>query len=524
MRLITLYALMAVLMTSVWSADPNMKKRAEALTRTEMQSVIQFLGHDLLEGRAPGTRGGELAELYSQSLFKWMGLQPGWNGEYLQPFTMKAFTTTDLSVESGETRLNYLEDVVGNSVSDKDVFSLEGEAVFIGFGIKSDIWNWDDFKKTDLRDKIVIVRVNDPGSIDSKLFEGKIMTYFGRWRYKIEEAQAQGAKAILIIHTDASAGYGWHVVQNSWSGEQLHLPESLCNNLKFSGWIKESVLRTLLASHKIDLDRLYTASMKKSFKPVPLGLPLKISGKGSHREIKASNVVAEIPGNSGKRIVLLAHIDHLGVNPNVTDTDRIFNGAIDNGSAVAALMLTSRILNEFRDQLQHTITVIACQAEEEGLLGSMYYVMTTDRSNILAAINFESSPVWENSRSIMGVGARFSTLEDMIKEIAAEEGVKYSEFSLNDQGFFFRADQYPFAQHNIPAAWISAGEEFVSGRNHLREFFTGDYHTPKDEYDPDWDLGSLRQTVKYALMLVEGIEAAKEPPRWKRKLTFPIIK
>ena len=187
------------------------------------------------------------------------------------------------------------------------------------------------------------------------------------------------------------------------------------------------------------------------------------------------------------------------------------------------MLLTARVLNEFRSRLEHTITLLACQAEEEGLLGSMEYAMHADRTKIDAVINFESSPVWEESDSLFGVGARFSTLEDLLVEIAKEEGVAYEEFSMSDQGFFYRSDQYPFATHGIPAIWISAGERFRSGTNHLRDFFTGDYHTPRDEFDPAWDLGALRQTIKYAVRLVEKLDRAPEPPRWKIRLTFPTV-
>ncbi|MGD9549358.1 MAG: M28 family peptidase, partial [Candidatus Krumholzibacteriia bacterium] len=518
MRRWILCTLFAVLATTNFASE--LGEKAKSLTRAEMQSVIELLGHDLFEGRAPGTRGGDLAEICCRGLFQWMGLEPGWKGDYFQPFTMQAVTTEEMTVTAEGQSFDHPGELVGSSLSGTENHSLEGELVFAGFGIRSDIWDWDDYKDSDVKGKIVVVRVNDPGSMDPNLFEGSTMTYFGRWIYKIEEARAQGARAILLIHTDRSAGYGWAVVQNSWGGEELYLPKDIGGGLEFSGWIREDALRRLLSSRRIDLDRLYRASMKKSFRPVPLELRMKIECRSRLREVRANNVVGEIPGKSGKRIVLLAHIDHLGRNP-ALEGDQIFNGAVDNGSAVAALMLTTRILGQCRDRLRHTVTVLACQAEEEGLLGSMHYVMNTDRSNILAAVNFESSPVWEESRSLMGVGARFSTIEGMLKEIAAAEGVEYTEFSLNDRGFFYRSDQYSFARHNIPAVWISAGEETVNGTNTLRNFFTGNYHTPKDEYDPDWDLGALRQTIRYALMLVEKIDQAEDAPRWVRKLTFP---
>lgn len=495
-------------------------QKAAALSRTELQSVVQFVGHDLLEGRAPGTRGGVLAELYTQSLFKWIGLAPAGTDGYFQPFTMQAFTPQALSMEAAGQTFLYLEDVVGNAVREQAEFALEGEAVFVGFGIETPIYAWDDFKKADLKDKILIVRANDPGSIDPTLFEGQEMTFFGRWTYKIEAAAKTGAKAILIIHTDKSAGYGWHVVQNSWSGEQLFLPESLKNDLVFRGWLKESALRRILAAQKIDLDQLYAASMKRDFQPVPLGFKAKLNGRTSFRKVQARNVVAEIPGKSPERVVLIAHTDHLGINPNLKG-DSILNGTIDNGSALAAMLLTARVLNECKDRLKYSVTFLACQAEEEGLLGSTYYARHTDRRNILAAINFESSPVWERSNNLFGVGARFSTIEDLLKQVAEESGVRYSSFSMTNQGFFFRSDQFPFARLGIPAVWISAGEEFQSGRNWLREFFTGNYHTVRDDFDPTWNLDSLRQTVEFAVKLVEKINQSPEKPRWKAKLPFP---
>jgi len=497
----------------------DLARRADELTRTEMQSVMQFLGHDLLEGRATGTRGGELAERYCQSMFQWMGLAPGHQGGYFQPFTMKGFVTRELIMEAGGQRLGFRDDVVGSWVRESTDFSVEGEAVFAGFGIRSEAWGWDDFKQADLKGKVLIVRVSDPGSVDPRLFEGQTMTYFGRWTYKIEAAARAGAKAILLIHTDRSAGYDWTVVQNSWSGEQLHLPQSLDGPLEFRGWIREEALARVLAARGLPLEKLYAASMKRGFWPIPLNLRVTLRGRSEFRRVEARNVVAEIPGRRPERVVLVAHLDHLG---STRPGGEVFNGTIDNGSAVTALLLTARILNEHRGQLPCSVSILASQAEEEGLLGSTHYVGSTDRQNILAAISFESTPVWGESGSLMGIGARHSTLEDLLKEIAAVEKVDYREFSMSDRGFFFRSDQFSFAQYGIPAVWLSAGEEVRTGSNPLRDFFTGTYHTVRDDFDPAWDLGALRQTIKYAVMLVERIGQAKAPPRWKSRLAFPV--
>jgi len=499
----------------------DMEHAVEALSRNELASVIRVLADDLLEGRAPGTRGGELAELVSEGLMAWMGLAPGWQGGYRQPFQLKGFTTTALTVKGRGRRLAFLEEVVGSYLREHREFDVRGEAVFAGFGVRAPLWQWDDYKDTPMAGRVVLVRVNDPGSIHPDLFEGSTLTYYGRWRYKIEEAARQGARGILLIHTDASAGYGWPVVRNSWGGESLHLPASLANGLEFAGWISEAALRRLLAGSGIDLEALYAASQRRDFRPVSLGFSLRMAGRQEYRTVTAHNVVGEIPGQRRERIVLVAHIDHLGRDER-RGGDQIFNGAIDNAAAVAAMLLTARILKEHQASLTYSVTVLACQAEEEGLLGSTHYVAETDRASIVAAINFESTPVWGPSRSVMGVGARYSTLEDLLHGVAARAGVSYSEFSMAEQGFFFRSDQFSFARAGIPALWISAGEDFASGRNHLKEFFTGAYHTPDDEFEPAWELESLRQTVRYAVMLVEAINRAPEPPRWKRPLDFPV--
>jgi Zn-dependent M28 family amino/carboxypeptidase len=500
----------------------TLQERIKHLSKAEMQSIIEFLGDDLLEGRAPGTRGGDLAERYIRSLFKLMNLEPGINNNYLQPFKLKGFTLNELAVTAAGINLNYPEDIVGTFTREEKKFQLEAEAVFVGFGIKTDRWDWDDYKKVDVRDKIVIARVNDPGMYIPTIFEGKVLTYFGRWTYHIEEAVRRGAAGILLIHTDASAGYDWNVVKNSWSGEELYLESDLKNNLKFRAWIKESSLRKVLETQRINLDKLYKTSLKKRFKPVSLGFNIKVNGKNSFRELFNNNVVAEIPGKSEKKIVISAHIDHLGKHSNQSG-DTIFNGAIDNGSAVASMMMTAKILKEFQKDLYYTIVVLACNAEEAGLLGSKYYVQTVlDRENIISNINFESTPVWGKTSDFMAVGGRFSTLEDMLKTIVENEGLKYTYFSMVNQGFFYRSDQFSFARYNIPAIWISAGENDDSGEKKYLHFWKTNYHTVRDEYDPQWQLEGMRQTIQMTLLLIDHLNKTKEIPKWKGKLTFPM--
>jgi Zn-dependent M28 family amino/carboxypeptidase len=508
---------LSLLFLASLSGGSDRQDRCAGLTRGQLQSVIEFLSADALEGRAPGTRGGELAENFMHSLFKQLGLESRY-----QPFALLGFQLSSLEVAAAGRTLAYPEEVVGSYVRPESEFSLEGDAVFAGFGIRTPLWRWDDFKDSDLRGKVLLVRVNDPGLFDERVFEGSVLTYFGRWTCKVEEAAKAGAAAILLIHTTPTAGYDWQVVKNSWSGEEIYLPSSLENDLKFRGWISEAGLRSLLAAKKIDLERLYRRSLRRDFRPVDLGFKVRISGRNVSRRLEARNVVATLPGRSGKDIVLSAHIDHLGRDERRTG-DRIFNGAIDNGSAVAALALVAKVFAESGRELRHGLTFLACQAEEAGLLGSRFFVAGRERGSIVANINFESTPVWEASLDAFAEGAQYSSLEATVRQVAAAMGLGFSRFSGSDQGLFYRSDQFPFAQAGIPAIWLSAGERTASGRNRLAEFFKGGaYHTVKDEFDPGWELEGLRQTVGLAVGIIERLEATGEVPRWSGRIPFPM--
>ncbi len=497
----------------------DQKSAPASPSHEQLQSVIEFLADDLLEGRAPATRGGELAEKYLLSLFKFMDLQPDTPQGFLQKFTAKGFTTTTVQLESDGAIYRYSDDIMGNYTGGEGDFSLEGEAVFAGFGIKADPWNWNDYK-SGVKDKILILRATDPGFFIPNIFEGKTQTFYGRWTYKMEEAMRQGAKAVFIIHTPETANYGWTVVQNSWSHESLYLPSAIDGSLVFRGWIREECMKRLLAAKNINLDELYRKSLDRNFEPVPLGFNLRIAGHSVMRDVTTSNVVARIPGKCEKRIVLSAHIDHLGKSDK-KDQDSIYNGAIDNGSAVAALVLTAKRLKEMEKDLYYGITILACEAEEQGLLGSRYYVGNTDRNNIILDINFESSPVWEKSSSFFAEGSRFLDIDRQLEEVSKKSGLKISHFSMVEQALYFRSDQFPFALKGIPGIWISAGEDFASGRDHIKEFFTGDYHKVTDEYHTDWELESLKQTVDVAVQLIEEFNRTKAVPHWKTGLAMP---
>ncbi len=521
----TCIPLIFLLISTGWSqTSKDLQKIINSVSKKEMQSTLEFLSSDLLEGRAPGTRGGELAEQYMKSVYKLLDFEP-YEGNYFQPFTLKGFKINQLSMTLNNTPCRYYDEFIAGYTGNEKQFSLSGKVVFAGFGIISPDWNWNDYKNTSVAGKIVLIRVNEPDPSNPELFNGPALTYYGRWIYKIEEAARQGVKGILLIHTAESAGYGWQVVQNSWSGEELYLPSQLENNLVFRGWIQEEKLRKILSDQGISLDQLYEQSENRDFQPIDLDLTMTASGSNNFRTVNTRNVVGVIPGNNAtwkeKAIILSAHIDHLGKDPSL-EGDKIYNGAIDNASAVAAMITTAKILKQYQLHLQYSVIVLACQAEESGLLGSRYFASSINPENIIVNINFESTPVWENSRDIMAIGARYSSLEGIIQDLVEKQNLDYSYFSMSNQGFFYRSDQFSFARQGIPAIWISAGEDFISGKNRIKEFFMGNYHTVKDEYHPEWPLESFKQTVEISVLLIDYLNQYTPEITWKGKMTFPV--
>lgn len=307
---------------------------------------------------------------------------------------------------------------------------------------------------------------------------------------------------------------------------ELFLEEDARTDLLYRGWVREDALVRLLPGGRPALERLYAASRKRSFEPVDLGFDLEISGTSAARAIQASNVAARLPGETDRDIVLSAHIDHLGQRDPAPgedpSADRIYNGALDNASALTAMVFTARALARSPVPQRYGITLLACHAEEAGLLGNRFFVRTAGASRFVADINFESTPVWERAGTLLGVGARFSSLEGDLARVAERLGVGTAEFSLVNQGFFYRSDQFSFARAGVPSLWISAGEDDASGQRRYEQFWKTTYHTVNDAYDPSWPLEGLAQTVEAVTLLVEEIQGRSEPPVLRGDLPFPV--
>jgi len=504
----------ACLWTGAVTGQPVARPRFDPAA---FEAHARFLSSDLLEGRGIATRGGQLAASYIEAVFRAAGLQPGFDGGFRQPLAMTAFRgdpEAHIGVEIGMLRQHLLlgEEIVAINYGLPDD-RLTSDVFFVGYGIHAPTERWDDYEGVDVRGRLLLAFVNEPGRDDPTRFRGPALTIHGRWTTKLEEAARRGAAGMLLIHTEEDAGYGWQVTFNSLSREKFRLADDPWR-LPFSGWIAEPALRRLLGAAGLQLEQLRAEAEKPGFRPRPLPIRMTVEARRSVRSVQGENVVGVLPGERPGVVVLSSHFDHLGIGPEVAG-DNIYNGAVDNGSALAMLLALAQGLPAMPAAQRPTLVFAAVDAEEEGLLGSTYYTRHPARplAGTLANINFEMTNPWGPTRDLLGIGAEHSELEAMLGRVAARRGLRVSADVAREQGFFFRSDQLAFAQAGVPALWLDGGTDYEGhapewGAQRRAAYRDATYHRPSDVVGADWDWRGLQQLAEVAVDLIGEITAA----------------
>ncbi len=532
----TTTVLVLLLLSGCGSASNNAAK--QTITEEELIEDIRVLASDDFEGRFPGTPGGEKTEQLLKAEFEALGLQPG-NGEsYFQRVPLVEITaeaSADLVV-SGNGRtvtFDYGNAFVGGTRRVVDGVQLDqSDVVFVGYGVVAPEYGWDDYAEVDVTGKTVVILVNDPGfaTKDEALFRGNIMTYYGRWTYKFEEAARQGAAAAIIVHETEPAGYPWSVVENGWTGPQSYQMSS-DNNMSRSaveGWISAEAARTLFTLAGKDYDKEKAAAATASFDATPLGLSASVTVQNTIRRSSGNNVLALLPGTTrpDEIVVFMGHWDHLGKDESL-EGDKIYNGARDNAMGTAALIELAEAFQNLDHGPERSILFLAVTAEEQGLLGSAYYaanpVFALDKT--VAAINIDASGIWGRTHDVTVVGKGNSELDRYVDRAASVQGrVAHAELEP-EKGFFFRSDHFSFAKVGVPSLYLDNGFDSVEhgaewGRQKSDEWTSTHYHRPSDEYNDEWDLSGFVEDLQ--LLVDVGAELANTTdfPEWSPQSAF----
>ncbi len=506
----------------------------EPISAREIDAHIRYLSDDLLEGRAVGSRGIELAAAYQEDYFKTFKLEPAFGKSYRQTFDLRGFRQDPASILeiSGRNVLIapvHREEFVIASQCETAPVPAEGEIVYCGYFIQAPERNWDDLKGLDLRGKVVLCEINEPGNRPGGVFDGEDMTYYGRWMSKFERATALGAAGILLIHNDKGAAYGWDVLKTSWSVEQFFLPDRR-PSLYFQGWLRGDTADAVLKAAKLDRAELLAGAERADFVPVPLGLKASVRQATVYRTVPGVNVAGFIRGKhkdaGGRVIVMSAHYDHFGRNEALVG-DQIYNGAVDNNAATAAMLALAGYYAQRPELLKVDLLFAGVTAEEQGMLGSDYLArhLPVPVERVAANINFEMTNVWGPTADVFAIGARQSTLDDVCRRAAGEIGLRYIPERNGELGFYFRSDQLSFARVGIPGVWLcqgieSLGEDKDRVQRKFIEYRKSKYHKVTDEMEPDWDYAGTLQILDWTREIVRLLEAEKALPDWKPESSF----
>lgn len=497
---------------------------------------LQTLSSDEFGGRAPGTQGEVLTLDYLTEQFSAMGFAPGYEGEdgptYLQPVPMVEITNqsrTSMAMSHNDESwdLNYPEDMIIGSrrLGDQAHGVTDSEVVFVGYGVVAPEYNWNDYEGIDVTGKTVVMLVNDPGfaTEDSELFNGRAMTYYGRWTYKYEEAARQGAAAAIIVHDTAPASYPWEVVINSWSGAQFELAsDSDAVVSALEGWVTIDAARELFAKSGLDFDALHEAARSVDFEPVSLNTTMTAEVTNAIRRGISYNFVAKMEGQErpDEAVVYMAHWDHLGRTLQIPGSAGIYNGAIDNASGTAGLIEIARMYSQ-AGAPNRTVLFLAVTLEEYGLLGSRYYannpVIPTNQT--VAAINMDALSLVGPTEDVVVVGYGSSQLEDILERAVILQDRQVVPEPTPEGGFYYRSDHFNFARVGVPALYAKGGirhREFGEdyGMAWNAEYRDIKYHKPADEFDPDWDFRGVIEDLELLYVVGRYLSENDQWPDW----------
>lgn len=509
---------------------------APKVNEPSLRAHLAFLADDLLEGRGTGQRGGDIAVSYLEAQAQVIGLKalyPQSTTPFRQSVKLIGSHTlpssrVSFSVAGKEIFPQLGEDVLIGNSNGKTALNLQAPMMFVGYGVRAEEENWDDFKGQDVRGKFLIMLANDPQPTveEPHRFAGKAMTYFGRWTYKYEEALRQGAAGVLLLHTTASASYGWNVPQTSFSHERFSLAGA---GNAVEGWWKEDKARELFGLAGLDLDRLKAAAERRDFQPVAINAQITVAMQSQVREVEQFNVIGMVPGTDPQlkrqAVIYSAHWDHLGKIEQAGQAVQIWNGAIDNASGTAALLAMAQAA--VKHPAKRTQIFLWPAAEEQYLLGSLAYVKNPPwpLADTIADLNLDSMNFAGTTIDIGIAGSERSSLHDSAVAVAKAMHLKIAPSVLDIGGAYYRADHFNFARVGVPA--FNVGSAVFSGDGHFEyahdhaqsaakmKHFKDDYHTPRDRYDPNWDLSGMQQQAQFTLELGYQLANAKKVPTWR---------
>ena len=491
---------------------------------------VEALSSDDMEGRGTGTAGEEKAASYVEGRFEEIGLQSV-GATYRQAVSLVGYKkngdTSSLSIDGDDGALDLADG--GNvsfwSSSQKQRVSFENAPLlFVGYGVEAHEYDWDDFKSTDLKGKVLLFLNDDPPVTQDgvELFGGEARTYYGRWTYKFEQAMKRGAAGAIVVHTTPSASYPWSVVQHNGVEEHfaLDLPGS-GYQVDLLGWLDEDTSGQIAGKMGTTVEGLFEMAKERGFEPIDTGYKVSTTIETGIRRITTTNVLGMLEGSDpelkNQVIVFSAHFDHLGTGETVEGDDKIFNGAWDNAAGTAAIIGLAEGFAATSPAPARSLLFLACAAEEKGSLGSSWFVAKPPfaRSRLVANFNVDMPQIFGVTSDISAIGVETNTLGEALLEKATAAGVTVTGDTRPRAGSFYRSDQVNFAKAGIPALFINPGVTYVEPLSFdPKAYRDSHYHQVSDQVSAEWNLSGLERDMRLLYDTALSVADNKDMPRW----------
>ncbi len=516
------------------------KAATATLSAPSILARTKVLASDEFEGRSPGSPGEEKTVAYLVGEFQKLGLAPGNpDGTYVQNVPLVGITsapTLSFTLDGQTLAMENINDYIGpSSRVTPQVGAKDTDVVFVGYGVVAPEYGWDDYKGVDVRDKTVVMLVNDPpvtkadGSLDDAMFKGKAMTYYGRWTYKYEIAAAKGAAACLIVHETGPAGYPFAVLVGSNSRENFEIsaPDGNAGHVAMQGWLTLDAARKLFTATGRNYDTAKASAARADFKPVFLGAKATFSVTNVLRNVASRNVVGLLPGSDPKLkneyIIYTAHWDHLGRDPRLTG-DQIYNGAADNAAGVAVMLEIAQAMVSLpaAQRPKRSVLFLSVTAEEKGLLGSRYYATNPlyPLKQTLAAINIDGANQFGPTSDLATIGLGASTLDDIGAAVALAQSREMKAEPHPERGYYYRSDHFEFAKVGVPAYYIKNGQTYIGlpadfAEKQANDYIANRYHKVGDEVQPDWTFAGAAQDAAFLYEVGRAVADGARWPEWR---------
>lgn len=539
-RAFTISALLSIL---VFSSCRNQTPATDPAILTRLAGDIGILASDSLLGRAPCTTGETRTIHYLEKRMREIGLEPAFGQQFLQEVPLVKITSLvpgliDLQTAGGKLSFTTGSDItVWSPIKAEEINLKNSDLVFAGFGIDAPERKWNDFAGIDVRGKTILVMVNDPGFYtgDTALFRGKAMTYYGRWRYKFEEAERKGAAGCLIIHRDDAAGYPWSVVNRHHNHAEYYLDDQKLADVKckLQGWLTYAAAQKLFAVCGRNLDEWIRKASSPGFKAGPMHASLSYKAVNRFEKCTSHNVGGLLRGigRPDEVVVYTAHWDHLGTGVPVNG-DSIYNGASDNAAAMAWMLAIAGKFKNAKNVCKRSLLFLAPTAEESGLYGSEWYVknpvFALDKT--VACLNSDVYLFLGHFKDVTVTGLGHSELDEILKTEAANLDRYIAADPNPENGMLFRSDQLPFMKAGVPALFAKGySDQADLGKTRtlarINDYWKNIYHKPSDEFNPAADkLEGLSDDAELFFRVGQTLANAEKFPKWYRSSEFYIKK